>query len=132
MDASVAREAPRRSTNMAYTVSNYLSPVAFDFPRGYEISQKNQTVRGLLVQSEGPGYTVGGIGSTIFEVTDITAAGVCTYSVLRGLPLVNGQLVTLLGATTAGNNGVKTISAVVPTSATAGSFVITPNAATHD
>jgi hypothetical protein len=117
---------------MAYTVSNYLSPVLFDYPRGYEITQKTQVARGLLVQSETPGYMVGGIGSTIFEVTDITAAGVCTYSNLRGLQLVNGQLVTLLGASTSGNNGVKTISNLVATTAVAGHFQIDSYAGTHD
>jgi hypothetical protein len=117
---------------MAYTVSNYLSPVPFGYPRGLDNTQQNQIVRGLLVQSQVPGYMVGGIGSTIFEVTDVTALGVCTYSNLLGLQLVNGQLVTLLAATTSGNNGVKTISAVTPSSLTAGTFKITPNAATHD
>ena len=117
---------------MAYTVSNYLSPVIFDYPGGTDNTQKTRVLRGLLVQSEVPGYMVGGIGSTIFEVTDVTAAGVCTYTALKGLQLANGQLVTLLAASTAGNNGVKTISAVTPSSASAGTFTITPNGSTHD
>lgn len=118
---------------MSYTATTFLNPIAFSNPRGSDFTQKNQIIRGNLFQNgAAANYSVGGIGSTSFEVTDVTAAGVVTYSNLVGLPLVNGQLVVIVSTTTAGNSGIKTISAVTVATSTTGTFQIDSYAAVHD
>jgi hypothetical protein len=118
---------------MAYTSTSTLAVIPFNYPRGVDNTQNCQYIRGNLVFSGGTGeYSVGGIGSTSFEVTDVTALGVVTYASLTGQPLHNGQTVVIVSTTTAGNSGNKTISAVTPSSATAGTFQINTFGAVHD
>lgn len=118
---------------MAYTATSTLAVIPFGYPRGVDNTQNCQYIRGNLVFSGGTGeYSVGGIGSTAFEVTDVTAGGVVTYSGLTGLPLVNGQTVVIVGTSTAGNSGTKIVSQVTPSSATAGTFQINAFGGVHD
>jgi hypothetical protein len=119
---------------MSYTATTPVAPIPFSNPRGSDFTQKNQTIRGNLFQYGGTvEYAVGGVGSTSFEVTDITTLGVVTYSNLVGLPLVNGQKVVIGSVGPTGTNaGIKTISAVTVATASTGTFQIDTFNGTHD
>jgi hypothetical protein len=71
-----------------------------------------------------------------FTVTAVTWSGgvmTCTYTTLTGPQLWGGDNVTLAGMTNAGNNGAFSLSAVYPTSSTAGSFTVNnPNGVATD
>jgi hypothetical protein len=108
---------------MAYTATTYLSPVAFEYPLGNDITLRNQFIRGNLVMNNTSEYSIGGIGSTSFEVTAFSSVGLVTYSSLVGAPLYNGQLVTVYNTSSNTNDGTYTVSALTTSSSTAGTFV---------
>ncbi len=107
---------------MAYVTGSYVSVQPYDYPRGVDRTLFSQVLRGI-VQPAGPvtlDYVTGGLGSSTFEVTAVSTAGVATYSALLGVPLYSGQTVTL--STLTHNPGTYTISTVVPASSTTGTF----------
>ena len=107
---------------MSYVTGSYVSVQPYEYPRGVDRTLFNQVLRGI-VQPAGPvtlDYVTGGLGSSTFEVTAVSTAGVATYSALLGVPLYSGQTVTL--STLTHNSGTYTISTVAPSSSTAGTF----------
>ena len=118
---------------MSFTQATVLAVNPFSFPRGQDMTQYNQWVRGTLSMNAATAeYVLGGIGSNSFEVTDVTALGVATFNDLVGLTLYNNQTVIITGTSTAGNSGVKTISNLAFSSATAGTFQLSSFGAVHD
>jgi hypothetical protein len=112
---------------MAYTATKYFNPRAFSFPSGVDNSQHLVAIRGNLVDCDtATEYSVGGIGSTSFEVTAFSAVGLVTYTALVGVPLVNGQKVVLYNFASNTNDGTYIVSAVTPSSTSAGTFVALP------
>lgn len=110
-----------------YTATKYLCPVPFAFPGGFDNTQHLVTVRGRMIENDtSTMYTPGGIGSTSFEVTAFSAAGLVTYSSLVGVPLVNGQKVVVNNTASNTNDGTYIVSAITPSSATAGTFIALP------
>lgn len=104
-----------------------MSPKAFAFPRGFDQTAKNTTIRGTLVENDtATEYSVGGIGSTAFEVTAFSSVGLVTYSNLLGLGLVNGQRVVVYNTASNTNDGTYIVSQLTPSSASAGTFVALP------
>ncbi len=103
---------------MSYTATKYFSPRAFPYPAGFDASggQHLVTIRGNLVDCDtATEYSVGGIGSTSFEVTAFSAVGLVTYTALKGVPLVNGQKVVLYNFASNTNDGTYIVSAVTST-----------------
>lgn len=112
---------------MAYTATKFLSPRAFQFPRGFDNTQKTVFIRGNMVENDtATFYSTGGIGSTSFQVTAFSAVGLVTYSLLKGMPLVNGQKVVVFNTASNTNDGTYIVSAITPSSTSAGTFIALP------
>ena len=112
---------------MAYTATKFLSPRAFQFPKGIDNTQHLVFIRGNLWENDtATEYAVGGIVSTSFEVTAFSAVGLVTYALLKGMPLVNGQLVVISNTASNTNDGTYIVSAITPSSSSAGTFVALP------
>lgn len=112
---------------MAYTATKFLLPRAFPFPKGIDNTQHLVYLRGSLVENDtATFYTTGGIGSTSFEVTAFSATGLVTYALLKGMPLINGQKVVLFNFASNTNDGTYIVSAITPSSTTAGTFIALP------
>ena len=112
---------------MAYTATKFLSPRALAFPGGFDNSQKMVTVRGTLVENDtATEYSTGGVGSTSFQVTAFSAVGLVTYNSLVGMPLYNGQLVTIFNTSSNTNDGTFVVANVVATTTVAGTFTAVP------
>jgi hypothetical protein len=112
---------------MAYTATKYFTPKPFLYPRGSDNTQRNQVIRGQLLDCSTPTeYSVGGIGSSAFEVTAFSAVGLVTFSALLGVPLVNGQKVVIYNTSSNTNDGTYFVSGLTYTSATAGTFTAVP------
>jgi hypothetical protein len=112
---------------MSYTATKYFSPRPYAFPAGFENTQHLVTVRGPMVENDtSTMYSVGGIGSTSFEVTAFSAVGLVTYSALVGVPLINGQKVVVYNTASNTNDGTYIVSAITPSSSSAGTFVALP------
>lgn len=112
---------------MAYTNTKFLSPRAFGFPAGFDNTQKLVFIRGSLIENDtATEYSTGGIGSTSFEVTAFNAVGLVTYSALKGAPLINGQKVVIFNTGSNTNDGTYIVSAITPSSTSAGTFVALP------
>ena len=112
---------------MAYTATAFLSPRAFAFPAGFDNTQKLVTVRGTLVENDtATEYCPGGLGSTSFEVTAFSAVGLVTYALLKGMPLYNGQKVVVYNTASNTNDGTYIVSAITPSSTSAGTFIALP------
>lgn len=115
---------------MSYTAQAPVAVVPFSFPQGNDITQYCQFVRGELSFGNAA-YTTGGLGSTGFQITDVSVAGVVTYSTLVGLPLQVGQKVVIFNTASNTNDGTYVVTAVAPTSATAGTFTIASPVGSH-
>lgn len=117
---------------MSYSATQLAEPRAFSYPVGVENTQHLVTIRGYIVEdsANAGNYALGGFGSSQFEVTDVTAAGVATYGSLSGLQLLNGQWIYYSGSTHF-PLGAYQISKVTPSSGTAGTFSLGV-AGTHD
>lgn len=101
---------------MAYTATKYLSPRAFGFPAGFDNTQKSVIIRGTLVDCDtATEYSIGGIGSSSFQVTAFSAVGLVTYNMLTGLPLQNGQKVVVYHTASNTNDGTYIVSQVTAT-----------------
>lgn len=112
---------------MSYTATKYLSPRAFAFPGGFENTQHLLTVRGTMVENDTSTlYCTGGLGSTSFEVTAFSAVGLVTYTALVGVPLINGQKVVVFNTASNTNDGTYIVSAITPSSSSAGTFIALP------
>ena len=112
---------------MSYTATKYFSPRAFPFPAGFDNTQHLVWVRGNMVDCDtATEYTPGGVGSTSFEVTAFSAVGLVTFSAMKGVPLVNGQLVVVYNTSSNTNDGTYTVSNIVYTTASAGTFTAVP------
>jgi hypothetical protein len=112
---------------MAYTATKTLQPRAFPFPAGFDNTQKMAWLRGTMVENDtATEYSIGGIGSSAFQVTAFSAVGLVTYNSLVGLPLVNGQLVVIYNTSSNTNDGTYTVSQLTPSSSVAGTFVAVP------
>src|SRR5271167_1755911 len=111
---------------MAYTNSTYVSFKTFFHPRGVDTTERNFIVAGWLVMNDTAEYTPGGMGSSSFQVTAFSAAGLVTYNTLIGAPLVNGQRVVVYNTSSNTNDGTYVVSTLATTSATAGTFVAVP------
>jgi hypothetical protein len=93
--------------------NNVLSGTAQSGQTAEGVGQIQWSARNLLPQT--------------FVVTAVTWAGgvmTCTYTTLTGPELWPGDSVTLAGMTNPGNDGQFQLTAVYPTSATAGSFTV--------
>ena len=96
---------------MSYTATKYFSPRAFPFPAGIDNTQHLVHVSGNMVDCDtATEYTTGGVGSTSFEVTAFSAVGLVTFSAMKGVPLVNGQLVVVYNTGSNTNDGTYTVS----------------------
>lgn len=112
---------------MAYTATKYLIPALNAYPAGYENTQKLVSFRGIMIENDtATEYSVGGIGSTSFEVTAFSAVGLVTYSALVGMPLYNGQKVVVYNTSSNTNDGTYIVSALTTSSTTAGTFIALP------
>lgn len=112
---------------MAYTATKYLTVVPYSYPTGQDYTQRLVYLRGQLFDCDtATMYSVGGIGSTSFEVTAFSAAGLVTFSALTGLPLVNGQLVVIYNTASNTNDGTYTVNNISYSSTTAGTFTAAP------
>ena len=112
---------------MAYTATKYLSPKAYAFPNGFDQTAKTTIVRGVLLENDtSTEYSVGGIGSSSFEVTAFSNVGLVTFSALVGLPLINGQRVVVYNTASNTNDGTYIVSNIAMSSATAGTFTAVP------
>lgn len=112
---------------MAYTATKFLSVRPFPFPRGFDNTQRMYESLGNLVENDtATQYSVGGIGSTSFQVTAFSAVGLVTYSSLVGMPLVNGQRVVVYNTASNTNDGTFIVSALATTSSSAGTFTAVP------
>jgi len=112
---------------MSYTATKYLSVIPYVYPRGTDNTQRMTVIHGTLAENDtATEYSVGGIGSTSFEVTAFSSVGLVTYSALVGAPLVNGQRVVVYNTASNTNDGTYIVSALTTTSATAGTFVAVP------
>lgn len=101
---------------MAYTATKFLSPRAFAHPRGADNTQRNVVIRGYLIENDtSTEYSVGGIGSSSFEVTAFSNVGLVTYSSLKGLPLINGQRVVIYNTASNTNDGTYIVSQLTST-----------------
>lgn len=101
---------------MSYTATKYLSPRAFAYPRGVDQTQRNTTLRGYMIENDtSTEYSVGGIGSSSFEVTAFSNVGLVTYSSLKGLPLINGQRVVVYNTSSNTNDGTYIVSQLTST-----------------
>jgi hypothetical protein len=97
---------------MSYTATAVAAVVPFGYPRGLDITQNNQIVRGQLSLANAA-YNKGGLGSTGFQVTAVTVLGVVTYNQLVGLPLQVGQKVVIFNTASNTNDGTYTIASVL-------------------
>jgi len=112
---------------MAYNATKYVLPKAFNFPKGYDNTQKTTTFRGQMFDCDtATEYCPGGIGSSSFEVTAFSAVGLVTYAALKGMQLVNGQKVVIYNTASNDNDGTFIVSQLTPSSASAGTFVAIP------
>jgi hypothetical protein len=97
---------------------------------GQDNTQKMVILRGNFVENDtSTQYSVGGIGSTSFEVTAFSAVGLVTYTALKGQQLVNGQRVVIYNTSSNTNDGTYVVSVLTPntsTPLTAGTFVAVP------
>ena len=112
---------------MAYTATKYISPRVNPYPRGKDNTQRMVYLFGSLVENDtSTEYSVGGIGSSAFEVTAFSNVGLVTYSALVGQALVNGQRVVIYNTASNTNDGTYIVSQLTPSSTTAGTFVAVP------
>ena len=112
---------------MAYTATKTVQPKAFQYPLGNDNDQRCVTMRGNLFENDtATEYSIGGFGSTSFEVTAFSAVGLVTYSSLTGVPLVNGQLVVIYNTSSNTNDGTFTVSNISASSSSAGTFTAVP------
>lgn len=112
---------------MSYTATKYVSPKPFEYPNGFANEDRTTIIRGALFENDtSTEYSVGGIGSSAFEVTAFSNVGLVTYSNLVGLQLVNGQTVVVYNTSGNTNDGTYIVSQLTPSSATAGTFVAVP------
>ena len=101
---------------MSYTATKYFTVKPYAFPRGQENTQHLVTVRGQLLENDtATEYSIGGLGSSSFEVTAFSAVGLVTYSALKGQALVNGQRVVIYNTSSNTNDGTYTVSALTST-----------------
>ena len=111
----------------AYTATKFLSVKPYEYPKGQDNTQHRVIISGNLVENDtSTEYSVGGIGSSSFEVTAFSAVGLVTYSSLKGQALINGQLVVIYDTSSNTNDGTYTVSALATTSTTAGTFTAVP------
>jgi hypothetical protein len=112
---------------MAYTATMYVSPFPNPYPRGADNTQRTSEFFGILAQNDtATQYSVGGVGSSAFEVTAFSAVGLVTYSALVGAPLVNGARVVVYNTASNTNDGTYIVSGLTTTSSTAGTFTAVP------
>lgn len=112
---------------MAYTATKYIIPKPFKFPRGKDNTQRMVYLSGNMIENDtATQYSIGGIGSTSFQVTAFSATGLVTYSSLVGLPLINGQRVVVYNTASNTNDGTYIVSQLIATTTTSGTFVAVP------
>jgi hypothetical protein len=111
---------------MAYTASKYFSIKPLPYPAGQDNAQRTSTLRGTLSDqsADAINYTVGGVGSSSFQITAFSAVGLVTYNSLIGLPLQNGQKIVAVGTTH--NDGTYIVSKLTPATSVSGTFVAVP------
>jgi hypothetical protein len=109
---------------MAFTATKFLSVRGFPYPLGQDSTQRSMIIRGSFVENDtSTEYSVGGIGSTSFEVTAFSSVGLVTYSSLKGAPLYNGQRVVVYNTSSNTNDGTYIVSAITATTTTSGTFI---------
>jgi hypothetical protein len=116
---------------MAYTNTKCFLPILLPFPNGVDNTQRSTILRGYMndynyTTGGATEYTPGGIGSTAFQVTAFSGVGLVTFSTMTGIPLVNGQTVVVYNTASNTNDGTYTVSNLVYTTATAGTFTAVP------